>query len=48
MEDHSMEEYFVKILETENVTHNVIRYTLSKPTHTIQMGASYRYSHQPS
>ncbi len=31
MEDHSMEEHFVKILSTENVTHNVRRFTLTKP-----------------
>jgi ferredoxin-NADP reductase len=31
MEDHSMEEHYVKILSVENVTHNVRRYRLSKP-----------------
>ena len=31
MEDHSMEEHYVKILSVENVTHNVRRYQLSKP-----------------
>lgn len=31
MEDHSKEEHFVKILSTENVTHNVRRFTLTKP-----------------
>ncbi len=31
MEDHSMDEHFVKILSVENVTHNVRRYKLSKP-----------------
>lgn len=31
MEDHSMEEHIVRILETENVTHNVKRFKLSKP-----------------
>ncbi len=31
MEDHSMEEQFVKILSTENLTHNVRRFTLTKP-----------------
>ncbi len=31
MENHSMEEHFVKILSTENVTHNVRRFTLTKP-----------------
>ena len=31
MEDHSMEEHFVKILSTQNVTHNVRRFTLTKP-----------------
>jgi len=31
MEDHSMEEHFVKILSTENITHNVKRFQLTKP-----------------
>ena len=31
MEDHSMDEYVVKILSIENVTHNVRRFKLSKP-----------------
>jgi ferredoxin-NADP reductase len=31
MEDHSIEEHFVKILSIENVTHNVKRFTLTKP-----------------
>jgi ferredoxin-NADP reductase len=31
MEDYSMEEHFVKILSIEDVTHNVKRFTLTKP-----------------
>jgi len=31
MEDHLMEEHFVKIISTQNVTHNVRRFTLTKP-----------------
>ncbi len=31
MEDHLIEEHIVKILSTENVTHNVRRFTLTKP-----------------
>jgi ferredoxin-NADP reductase len=31
MEDHTMDEHYVKILSIENVTHNVRRYQLSKP-----------------
>ncbi len=31
MEDHSMEEHVVKILSTESITHNVRRFTLTKP-----------------
>lgn len=49
MEDHSKEEHFVKILSTENVTHNVRRFTLTKPESlSIQSRAGYRYSHQSS
>ncbi len=31
MEDHSMEEHVVKILSSESITHNVRRFTLTKP-----------------
>jgi len=31
MEDHSIEEHIVRILQIENVTHNVKRFKLSKP-----------------
>ena len=35
MENYSDEEHVVKILDTKNVTHNVKRFTLTKPDHYI-------------
>ncbi|HEY9362323.1 MAG TPA: FAD-binding oxidoreductase [Chitinophagaceae bacterium] len=35
MEDHALDEHLVKIIETENVTHNVKRFRLEKPENYV-------------
>ena len=43
MEDHALDEYLVKIIETENVTHNVKRGKAGKLCFHTGPGNRYRY-----